>query len=147
MEGVGRHLSGAGDTFGAYLEAFNRGDAAAVAALYAECTHFVNPFSREPMTTRAAVEAFISPMFAAYSDMHAEHDGVVVDGDRVATRLTIHARHTGTVHRASGPVPPTGEVIVSRSAEFMRVDADGLIAEHERIFNAVAVLRQMGSKG
>jgi hypothetical protein len=67
------------DAFRAYLDAFNRADVPALATLYGPETHVLNPFSAVPLTTRAAVQEFVAPMFAAYSDMRAEPDGVVDD--------------------------------------------------------------------
>jgi steroid delta-isomerase-like uncharacterized protein len=135
------------DTFRAYVEAFNRADVLALVMLYSEQTQVLNPFSPEPLTTRAAVQAFVGPMFSAYSDMHAEPVGVVADGRMVSSRLTIRARHTGELNGPAGPVAPTGQVVTLRTAEFMRVDGDGLIVEHERIFDTAAVFRQLGLTG
>src|SRR6516165_3254850 len=123
------------ETFRSYLEAFNRGDVPALVSLYAESTEFRNPFSPTPLTSRAAVHAFVAPMFEAYSDMRAEPDGVLVAGDSLATRVTIRARHTGELTQPTGAIQPTGKTIQLRTAEFFRVDSEGLIAEHERIFD------------
>jgi steroid delta-isomerase-like uncharacterized protein len=130
-------------TFGAYLDAFNRADVAALAALYAEPTEFLNPFSPHPLTSPAAVAGFVEPMFRAYTAMHAEPDGVVVDEPWLAARLTITATHTGELRGPGGVVPATGKAVELRTAEFLLVTASGLIARHERIFDTAAVLRQL----
>lgn len=135
------------ETFRSYVEAFNRADVPALVALYAEPTEFRNPFSPAPLTTRAAVHAFVAPMFEAYSDMRAQPDDVLVAGDCLATRVTIQARHTGELKQPTGAIQPTGKIVRLRTAEFLRVDSDGLIAEHERIFDSAAVLVQLGLGG
>jgi predicted ester cyclase len=116
----------------------------ALAALYAETTEFRNPFSPETLTSRAAVAEFVAPMFEAYSEMRAEPDGVLAVGDWVATRLTIHARHTGDLRRPDGLVAATGRTARLRTAEFLRVNAGDLIVEHERIFDSAPLLAQLG---
>jgi steroid delta-isomerase-like uncharacterized protein len=133
----------AADTFRAYVDAFNRADVSTLVGLYAERTEFLNPFSPEPLTTRAAVGAFVAPMFGAYSDMRAEPDGVIADHPLVAARLTIRARHTGDMKGPAGVVTATGKPVRLRTAEFLRVDAQGLIVQHERIFDSAAILRQL----
>ena len=137
----------AADTFRAYVDTFNRADVPALVMLYAEHTEVLNPFSPAPLTTRAAVQEFVAPMFAAYSDMRAEPDGVVAEGSMVAARLTIRARHTGELSGPAGPVAATGQVVTLRTAEFIAVDRDGLIVEHERVFDTTAVFKQLGVRG
>ncbi len=135
------------DTFRTYVDAFNRADVHALVMLYAEPTKVLNPFSPAPLTTRAAVQKFVAPMFAVYSDMRAEPDGVVAHGSLVAARLTIQARHTGELSGPAGPVAATGRVVTLRTADFIGVDGDGLIVEHERIFDTAAVFKQLGVSG
>lgn len=134
----------AAETFAAYLDAFNRADLDGIVHLYAEDTEFLNPFSPEPLASRQAVAGFVGPMFSAYTDMRAEPDGIIADGPWVASRLDITARHTGSLTGPEGVVAATGRDVKLRTAEFLRVDAGGLIVRHERIFDTAAVLRQLG---
>lgn len=131
----------------AYLDGFNRSDVDALAALYAPATSYSNTLSPEPMTSPDAIRAFESPMFSAFSDTSAEVDELVVEGDRVAARITVRARHTGTLDTPAGPVPATDRTIVLRCAEFMRTDDDGRIVEHHRIFDSGSFLAQLGLTG
>jgi steroid delta-isomerase-like uncharacterized protein len=133
--------------FRSYLAAFNRSDVEALARVYALKTEFVNPFSPEPITTREAVRAFVGSMFAAYADMTARVDDVIVAGSRVAARLTIRGRHTGALRRPGGAIAATGRTVELRTAEFFRVGPNGLITEHLRIFDSAAVLAQLGQSG
>jgi steroid delta-isomerase-like uncharacterized protein len=130
-------------TFRAYLEAFNRGDVGAIAMLYAEPTSVRNPFSPAPLTTRDDVRAFVGSMFAAYRDLVASVEDVLTDGDRLAARLRIRARHVGALATPDGTMEGTGRVVELRTAEFLHVDGRGRIVEHERIFDRAAVMSQL----
>jgi steroid delta-isomerase-like uncharacterized protein len=132
-------------TVAAYVEAFNSSDVAALAALYAPETDFVNPFSPHPLRTREAVHVFVASMFAAYDEMAAEVDDLVVSGDRAAARLHVTARHTGKLAGPRGEVAASGRTVELRTAEFFHIDAAGLIVEHIRIFDTAAALAQLES--
>jgi steroid delta-isomerase-like uncharacterized protein len=127
-----------------YLDAFNRGDLEALAALYAPSTVYVNPFSPRPVTSPSAVRDFETPMFAAFGEVGAEVVEMIADGDRAAARVVIRARHTGELQSPGGAIPATGNVIELHSAEFVRVDTEGRIVEHHRFFDAAAFLAQLG---
>jgi steroid delta-isomerase-like uncharacterized protein len=127
-----------------YLEGFNAGDARALASLYAPTTAYSNPFAAAPATTPAQVEAFEAPMFAAFTDVHAQIDQLIADGDRAAASVTIRATHTGELQTPAGAVPPTGRTITLHSAEFVTVDDRDTIVEHVRIFDTGSFLAQLG---
>jgi steroid delta-isomerase-like uncharacterized protein len=128
----------------AYLDAFNRGDVDALAALYAPSTVYLNPFSSQPVTSPQAVRDFEAPMFAAFGEVRAELEETIAVGDRAAARVVIRAKHTGTLQSPGGAVPATGKAIELHSAEFLRVDTEGRIAEHHRLFDAAAFMTQLG---
>jgi steroid delta-isomerase-like uncharacterized protein len=132
------------DVLRRYLEGFSRSDVDALASLYAPTMTYSNPFSPEPLTSPEAVRTFESPLFAAFGDIGAEIDELVVDGDRVAARVTIRGRHTGTLESPAGPVAATGKTIVLHSAEFLRTDGEGRIVDHHRIFDTGAFMAQLG---
>ena len=128
----------------AYLNAFNSSDPAALAALYAPVTSYRNPFSPQPLTSPDEVRAFEAPMFDAFSDTSATLEDALADGDRVAARVTIRARHTGDMQTPGGAIVATGTTIELHCAEFIRVDGDGLIVEHHRYFDVASFLGQLG---
>ena len=132
------------DTLQAYLDAFNKGDIEAIASLYAPSTEYWNPFSPQAITSPDAVREFETPMFSAFSSVRAELEESIVEGDRVAARVVVHGEHTGDLQTPGGPVPATGKAIELHSAEFVRVDGDGRIVEHHRIFDAAAFMAQLG---
>ena len=134
----------AAETMQSYLDAFNKADIAAIASLYAPSTAYSNPFSPQLITSPEAVQEFETPMFAAFSSVRAELEDLITDGDRAAARVVVHAEHTGELQTPAGPVPATGKSIELHTAEFVRVDGDGRIVEHYRVFNAAEFMAQLG---
>jgi steroid delta-isomerase-like uncharacterized protein len=134
----------ADETVHAYVDAFNRSDIDAIAALYAPSTTYRNPFNAHPVTSPAEVREFEAPMFAAFSAVRAELEETITDGDRAAVRVAVHAEHTGELQTPAGPVAPTGKSVELHTAEFFRVDADGRIVEHQRFFDVMAFMGQLG---
>ena len=132
------------DTLQSYMDAFNKGDIDAIASLYAPSTTYWNPFSPQAISSPEAVREFETPMFAAFSGVRAELEESIAEGDRAAARVVIHAQHTGDLQTPGGAVPATGKTIELHSAEFVRVDGDGRIVEHHRIFDAASFMAQLG---
>src|SRR2546423_1237189 len=95
------------DTLRSYLDAFNRGDVDGLASLYASSTAYSNPFSPQPVTSPTAVREFEAPLFAAFSAVRAQLEESIVEGDRAAARVVVHAEHTGELQTPAGAVPPT----------------------------------------
>ena len=134
----------AAEAFQSYVEAFNRADVGAIGSLYAAATVYRNPFTPEPLTSPDAVRAFEQPMFDAFSDTTVTVEESVAEGDRVAGRVTVRARHTGEMASPAGAIPATQKTIELDIAEFMRTDSHGRIVEHHRIFDTGAFMAQLG---
>lgn len=134
----------ANETLQSYLAAFNVGDIDAIGSLYASSMTYWNPFAQGPITSSQAVREFEAPMFAAFSAVRADLEESISDGDRVAARVVVHADHTGELQTPAGSVPATGKSIELHTAEFFRVDGDGRIVEHHRIFDVAAFMGQLG---
>jgi len=131
-------------TFTTYLQAFNRGDVAAMAGMYAPETRFVNPFSPEPLRTPAAILAFVSSMFGAYDQLGAEVLDQVTTESRVAARLRMGGRQTGTLASPDGGAyEASGREVSVLTAEFFTVDDAGRITEHVRFFDTGALVAQV----
>jgi predicted ester cyclase len=132
-------------TLRAYVDAFNRGDVDALAASYAATTDYVQPFSPVRLTTPAAIKAFEAGMFGGFSDVTVEIEWLVGDGDRAAGGAVIRATHTGTMPLPDGgTLPPTGNRIEIRNADYVRVDSGGKIVEHRRYANPIELMMQLG---
>ncbi|MBX9600322.1 MAG: ester cyclase [Bryobacteraceae bacterium] len=75
-------------------------------------------------THRAALEHAFRVFSAAFSDTRHRIDDLLADGDRVAARISVEARHTGEVFG----IPPTGRVIRNDSLVIYRFQ-QGLLRE------------------
>jgi predicted ester cyclase len=87
---------------------------------------------------RAGLKQFVSAMAAAFPDQHATIEDIVSEGDRVVTRTSIHATHTGPL----GKIPATGKPIVVHVIDIWRV-VDGLLAEHWGIVDSLGMMQQL----
>lgn len=74
---------------------------------------------------REANRAFWAQWFAAFPDTEVTLEDVLVDGDRVAGRLTYRATFVGDFLG----LPPTGQPVVMHSIDIWRVEA-GMAVEH-----------------
>jgi predicted ester cyclase len=64
---------------------------------------------------------------------------MIVEGDRVVSRLTFRGSHTGDLMG----IPPTGKSVTISEIIIDRV-ADGKIVESWRLFDQMAMMQQMG---
>jgi predicted ester cyclase len=67
-------------------------------------------------------------------------DDQVVEGDRVATRFTVHGTHTGDLLG----IAPTHKIVTVTGIVFSRL-ADGQIAEEWENFDQFGMLQQLGA--
>jgi steroid delta-isomerase-like uncharacterized protein len=88
---------------------------------------------------REANRAFWAGFFAAFPDLTASMDDVVIAGDRVAARFTYRGTHRGPLYG----IPPTGRPAEMRSIDIWRV-ADGQFAEHWDELNLLEFFQQLG---
>jgi predicted ester cyclase len=64
----------------------------------------------------AALDVAFRLFYAAFSDVRHTVDDIVAEGDRVAARISVEARHTGEIHG----VPATGITIRNDSIAMYR---------------------------
>ncbi len=95
-----------------------------------------NPFVADG---RAANRIFWAGFFAAFPDLAATMDDVIVAGDRVVGRFTYWGTQSGPFYG----VAPTGRRIEMRSIDIWRV-ADGAFVEHWDELNLLEVFQQLG---
>jgi len=109
----------------ALLAAVDAGDIDAALACYAPDYH-----DHDASDARAGADALTAlrhgfRMFAeAFSDVQHSLDDAIADGDRVAARISVEARHTGAIFG----VPPTGRLVRNDSIVIYRFER-GLIRE------------------
>ncbi len=119
----------------------NKGKAAAIAVideLYA--TDFVYHSSTgRGMRGIKDYKQHISDMYNAFPDFHFTIDDIVVEGEKVATRLTITGTHTG----AFTGIPPTNKKVTLWEIEIDRV-AGGKFVEGWSRYDTMGLMQQLG---
>lgn len=93
--------------------------------------------------TREGVRAFFHAQIAAFPDFAMTVEDVVDGGEKVVARV----RATGTQTGAYMGIPPTGRSIDVAVIDIMRFGDDGLVHEHWGVFDAMAMMQQLGVAG
>lgn len=132
-----------------YVDTFNRGDAAAWAALFAEDAVLHDPFYPEPARGRDAIEQVTVSTTKAFSNMQWRSLGPALDlGDRVACEIAVRGINDGPLAMPDGSVlPATGREVTFETGVFWEVGRDGLITEERSYFDATGVAAQLGLTG
>jgi steroid delta-isomerase-like uncharacterized protein len=124
------------------IDAWNRHDADAVIALYAEGATYHNPRFDHPLKGQAIAD-FIKSVLTAYPDVRLE---VISRGDigggLVATQMVLHATHTGSFMDGT---PPTGRTVAYPVASFAKIEGDKIRSEHIYL-DRLKVAEQLGLK-
>lgn len=127
-----------------YVDLFLKGDIAGFTALYAPTTSYRQVMTPAPLTTPQQVMEFESGMFALFSDLAGEITWLVADGDRVALGIRIQATHSGDMPTPDGGViPAKGARITHEAADYVRVDAEGRIVDHQRYQDIGSMVAQL----
>jgi steroid delta-isomerase-like uncharacterized protein len=124
------------------IDAWNRQDADAIAALYAEGATYHTVRFDHPLKGKAIAD-FIKSVLAAYPDLRFE---VISRGDTggglVASQLVLHATHTGPFMDGA---PPTGRTVTYPVASFAQIEGDKIRSEHVYL-DRQTVSEQLGLK-
>lgn len=75
----------------------------------------------------------------AFPDVHITIEEEIAEGDKIATRYTASATHTGTFMG----IAPTGKHVTINGMGFRRI-VDGKIVESWHIFDRLSLLQQLG---
>jgi steroid delta-isomerase-like uncharacterized protein len=127
-----------------WTDAFNRHDARAVAAAYAQDCIAYDPFYPEPLRGRAAIEKDAAEFFRAFPDLRVEVISIFEKGDRAAGEVTMKGTNTGPLATPMGEVPATGKRIDLRGALVGRINAEKLIVEERRYYDTGTMMKQLG---
>ncbi len=111
------------ETLDKHIEALNKRDGTAYAALYANDAVVHAPGLPAPLKGREAVRKHIDGVFKMIPDMQAKAVTRVIQGDSAAEEETI----AGTMG---------GKKIEMRGGIFFRFNAQGLVTEQREYFNA-----------
>jgi len=110
------------------IDAWNRHDADAVTAGYAEDATYHTPRFDHPVKGRQAIGDWIKSVLKAYPDIRFE---VISSGDigggLVAMQLVLHATNTGPFMDGT---PPTGRTVTYPLASFAQVEGNKYRSEH-----------------
>jgi steroid delta-isomerase-like uncharacterized protein len=120
----------------AFLAMLNRHDPDAVDRFVA--VGYIN-HNRIVADGREANRAFWAAFFAAFPDLTATMDDLVMAGDRVVGRFTYRGTHRGPLFG----IPPTGRPVEMRSIDIWRATG-GEFAEHWDELNLLEVFQQLG---
>ena len=119
-------------------DAWNRHDADALIAVYAEGGTYHNPRLDHALTGQA-IGDFAKSVWAAYPDMSLE---IISRGGLVAVQWVLHGTHTGPFMDGT---PPTGRTVAYPGASFTRVEGDKIRSEHTYL-DRQTVAEQLGLK-
>jgi steroid delta-isomerase-like uncharacterized protein len=89
---------------------------------------------------RDGVKKFFEMAHAAFDGLRMEVEELVVDGDKVAVRATLHGTHKGEFLG----IPATGKTVAVPLADFARVGSDGKLAEHWGVMDNLILMQQLG---
>ena len=124
------------------IDAWNRHDAEALIARYAEDATYHSPRFDHPLKGKA-IGDFLKSVLKAYPDVRFE---VISRGDigggLIATQLVLHATQTGTFMDGT---PATGRTVAYPIASFAQIEDDKIRSEHV-YFDRQSVAEQLGLK-
>jgi steroid delta-isomerase-like uncharacterized protein len=125
-------------------DAFNRHDASAFAACYADNARIADPQFSEPLEGAAAIAKDVGDWFGSFPDIEARLTRTVFDGTHYAAEWSMSGTHKGPLITPEGHVPATGKPIRLVVVTIGRVGADGRIVEERRSYDLAGILSQIG---
>jgi steroid delta-isomerase-like uncharacterized protein len=90
--------------------------------------------------TKDGVKTFFRMYIAAFPDLRLDPEDVLASGDKVVARV----RATGTHRGEFMGMPATGKGVNVQLIDIMRFGDDGLVREHWGVFDALAMMQQLG---
>ena len=91
--------------------------------------------------TKDGVKSFFRMYIGAFPDLRMEAEDVLMSGDKVVARV----RATGTDQGEFMGMPPTGKSVDVQLIDILRFGDDGLVHEHWGVFDALAMMQQLGA--
>ena len=90
--------------------------------------------------TKDGVKEFFRMYLAAFPDLRMDPVDVLPSGDKVVARVKATGTNTGELMG----MPATGESVDVQLIDIMRFGDDGLVHEHWGVFDAMAMMQQLG---
>lgn len=125
--------------FARRYQAWQRLDAVALAADYAEDARVDSPLAGGSASGRTAIEKVYLTYFDAFPDFTLEEEMLIIDGDHVAQLVRV----TGTDNGGFMGMAPTRRKITFRCGLFHTM-RDGLIGHERRVYDFTGLLIQVG---
>jgi len=91
--------------------------------------------------TKDGVIQFFRMYRAAFPDLRMEAQDVLASGDKVVARV----RATGTQEGEFMGIPASGRTVDVQMIDIIRFGDDGLAHEHWGVFDALAMMQQLGA--
>lgn len=91
--------------------------------------------------TKEGVMQFFHMYKAAFPDLRMDAQDVIVSGDKAVARV----RATGTHQGEFFGMPATGRSVDVQLIDIIRFGDDGLAREHWGVFDALAMMQQLGA--
>jgi steroid delta-isomerase-like uncharacterized protein len=134
------------DVAGRYIDAFNRHDLKALNALYAKDAVSHGPLS-PGLKGRDEIMRAAEDYFKAFPDVEVKGPKTIAKADTVAVEGILTGTHKGPFRLPTGAIiPPTNKRFEHSIASFLRVNAEGLIAERRNYWDTATMLQQLGLK-
>ena len=121
-----------------FFDAFDAGDLTSAESVFAPDAVVHNVGAPDPLNL-AGFKQLGALFLAAFPDGKHTIEDVISEGDKVITRATYRATHTGDLMG----IPPTGKQ-VNVSAMIIDQIADGKIVETWRMFDQMGMMQQLG---
>ena len=90
--------------------------------------------------TKDGVKAFFRMYLAAFPDLRMDPVDVLPSGNKVVARVKATGTNTGEFMG----MPATGKSVDVQLIDIMRFGDDGLVHEHWGVFDAMAMMQQLG---
>ena len=121
-----------------FREALSAGDLDGAVAVFAPNAVVHSSGAPHPLTVEG-FKQFGGVILGAFPGGTATIEDMIVEGDKVVSRLTYRGTHTGDLMG----IPPTGKSV---TVSEMIIDqfADGKIVESWRLFDQMAMMQQLG---
>jgi steroid delta-isomerase-like uncharacterized protein len=126
------------------VEAFNKKDARAFAALYAVDAVVHDPLYPQPLRGRDAIEQDVAEVRLAFPDARFTLGSVLEAGETAALEYNLRGTHLGPLATPEGEIPATGKSLSTDGAVFSRFNDRGEIVEERRYYDVAGMLAQLG---
>ncbi len=90
--------------------------------------------------TKEGVKEFFRMYIAAFPNLRFDAEDVLASGDRVVARVRVTGTHQGEFMG----MPATGKSVDVQAIDIVRFGDDGLAYEHWGVFDAMAMMQQLG---